>query len=367
MAFDILNEFKVIKLIIKRTEKKNGNIAPKAYDILYNLPEMSLDYYKFPERHPMGIYNYSLSRILKSFIYIIKQIEIIENKQISKSSELTRSMDILLIIYSELLHALHAHIDDCFRILKIVSPYPTKEMNNLSSKKRNNVKRSAYKWLKEFNHPSYKNFEKNIAEYRNHIGSIVNKMKHNHARLRLISIDMEGFEVLGYYVEGIDVNKDNKIISCPDTKIHPNYTAFSFNRNLRFHFYYIYEISHYLQEALVFALEKEYNFKPTNFKPYINYNTDFDVVATKVQNLDIAFYFDEYEKSLPQILIKKNDNDIKLTLKLIDNKVQYNINGIRVNFFQEMDAVTEIVKRPYMDYFLNKGIKYNKIEFFDPK
>lgn len=359
-------------MIITRTVKKNGNIAPKSYDILNNLPKKSLDYNKFPERHPLGIYNYSLARILKSFLYVINQIEVIENEQISESSfeasESIKSIDVLLIFYSELLHALHAHIDDCFRILKIVSPYPKNEMCKLSSSKRQEVERYVFKWLKEFNHPSYKKFEEKISDYRTHVGRIVNKIKHNHARLRLISMNMEGFDVLGYYIEGIDLNKDNKIMSCPDPEIHPNSTAFSFTRDLRFHFYNIYEISHYLQEALVLALKKEYNFQSTDLEHYTNYNPNFDIVANKIQNLDMAFYFDEYEKPLPQILINKNNNNTRLTLKLIDNQVfPDNISQIRVNFYMEMDNATDIIKRPYLEYIRKKNIKYNEIEFFDPK
>lgn len=348
---------------IVRNVQENGNIAPECYDILFNLPEVSLTFYKFPERHPLGIYNYSLSRIFNSFSFVLNQIALIENEQLNSKLS-NESINKLLIFQSELLHALHAHIDDCFRILKVIAPYPKTKIENMSCREKKKVERSVYNWLKAFNHPTYRVFEEKIADYRSYLGKIVNSIKHNHARLRFIYMNIEGFDVFGYYVEGIKLNNKNKIVAGPDPKIHPNSTAFSFARDLRFHFYKIYEISHYLKHALISLLLEEYDFEAVNLKTKNDYNPILDTVAEGIQNLDWAFYCDEYKKSVPQISF--NNNTI-LTLKLIKNQTLPDINIVRLFFFQEMDAVTEVITRPYIDFFRKKNINLNNIELFDPE
>lgn len=351
--------------IVRNTEK-TGNIEPECYDILFNLPEVSLNFYRFPERHPLGIYNYSLSRILNSFSFVINQIALIEKEQLNSKLSI-ESINKLLIFQSELLHALHAHIDDCFRILKVVSPYPETEIKSISSKERVKVERSVYKWLETFNHPTYNDFKKKIADYRSYLGKIVNSIKHNHARLRLIYMNIEGFDVFGYYVEGISLDNKNKIVAGPDPKIHPNGTAFSFARDLRFHFYKIYEISHYLKQALISLLVEEYDFRVVNFKTKNDHNPILNTVAEGVQNLDWAFYCDEYKKSVPQISFKKNNNNTILSLKLIKNQPLPDINIVQLFFFPEMDSVTELITRPYIDFFRKKNININDIKLYDPE
>lgn len=349
---------------IVRSTQKNGNITPECHDILFNLPEVSLTFYKFPERHPLGIYNYSISRILNSFSFVLNQIDLIEKEQLNSKLSI-ESINKLLIFQSELLHALHAHIDDCFRILKVVSPYPETEIKSMSSKERVKVERSVYRWLETFNHPTYSDFEKKIADYRSYLGKIVNSIKHNHARLRLIYMNIEGFDVFGYYVEGITLNNKNKIVAGPDPKIHPNGTAFSFARDLRFHFYKIYEISHYLKQALISLLIEEYDFRTVNLKTKNDYNPILDTVSEEIQNLDWAFYCDEYKKSIPQISFNNNSNNIILTLKLIKNQTLPDVNTVRLFFFPEMDTVTELITRPYIDFFRKKNINLTNIELFD--
>lgn len=352
-------------LKIVRSTQKTGNIAPECYDILSDLPEKALNFYKFPERHPLGIYNYSISRIMNAFSFVINQIVLIEKDQLNfKLSD--KSINQLLIFQSELLHALHAHIDDCFRILKVVAPYPETKIGNMTSKERKKVEGNVHSWLKTFNHPTYDIFARKIADYRNYLGKIVNSIKHNHARLRLIYMNIEGFDVFGYYVEGITLNNKNRIVAGPDPKINPNGTAFSFTRDLRFHFYKIYEISHYLKQALISLLTEEYGVKTFNLKVPNDYNPVLDTVAEEIQNLDWAFFYDEYKKSLPQISFKNNDNKI-LTLKLIENQARPDIDTVQIFFFQEMDSVTDVITRPYIDFFRKEDINITDIKLFDPE
>ena len=110
-----------------------------------------------------------------------------------------------------LLDALMEHFDDCENVLDC---YLGKESQKL--------KKKIVKW----------------KIYRDHVGKIVNQIKHQQRRVRTILFYGPDWAVPGYFIEG---PLPGKIIG-PDPSIHPGGdTAFSFRRNLLFHLWGLYD------------------------------------------------------------------------------------------------------------------------------
>lgn len=332
-------------MIIKRSINYDGNIAPEVYNLLNHLPDETLHNIDYRKGHPLAIYNESLSRISKSFTKVLDLYE----KHDSFNEFPTSDFLELLEEQKELLHSLHSHFDDCYQILKVTSPYPN--VKEIPQKQIKNLERSTYSWLNRFRHPGIKYFADNTEYYRTFLGKIVNKIKHEQARLRGISIKMDQQQYLGYYVEVIGLNKEN-IAKLPDPKIHPGGTAFSFSRDLSFHFYNIYAISHYLKKSLEQSFKQLYGIKVEHKKIEIEY-LDFEDISRRISNLSLEFFLDEYSKPHPLVFYIDKNNSKELTLKM-DNPwyKSYIPNVIQVYWLYEHDGATEYCAMPYFDYCL---------------
>ncbi|WP_048190678.1 hypothetical protein [Methanobacterium sp. SMA-27] len=239
--------------------------------------------------------------------------------------------------------------------MKVTSTYP--DIKNIPQKQMKKLERSTYRWLEHFKNPGFKYFLDNTKDYRTCLGEIVNKIKHEQARLRGISIKMDQLQCIGYYIEVVGLNKKN-ITKLPDSKIHPFGTAFSFERDLAYHFYNLYEISHHLKKSLEESFQKLYNIQINYEKIDVNY-PNFEHLAKRISDLDFNFFPDEYFKPHP-LIVYTDQNDYKeLALNLDDPWYKfYNPQVVEVYWLYEPDGVTEFCAMPYYDYLL----KYLPIE-----
>lgn len=335
-------------MLIKRSIKCNGNIGPEVYDLLHNLPDEKLSYKDFRKGHPIAIYNTSLERIMKAFSGVLDVYEkITENTcEIPTSNFLS-----LLELQKELLHSLHSHFDDCHQILKVTSPYPnTKEIKENQLKR---LERSSDYWLNYFKHPSIKYFTEKTRYYRSSLGKIVNKIKHDQARLRGITQKIDNDLCIGYFVEVIDLNKDN-LARMPESKIHPLGTSFSFARDIQLNFYNLYEISHHLKKSLIHSFKEDHDLKLQSSKNTIDY-PDFAGISKRISNLHMNFFLDEYSKPHPLIKYFEQEKNKILVMKLDVPWYKPPIpNVIEVNWLYEHDGITEYCAVPYFDYLLRK-------------
>lgn len=179
-------------------------------------------------RHPLGIYNVSTAHCLKRLKAAITAIKdpnlsVILYGKTSDDASFTDT-------YDGFLDAMMEHLDDCLQVLLCFFP---------SSKVRDS-------------HSVVKKYRATISDYRNHIGALVNHIKHAHGRIQLVSIKNATNFVAGYFVEGVD--SDGAI--GPAKQVHqPNNQAFSFNRDLRLHFVNFLLISDALRAALSELIE----------------------------------------------------------------------------------------------------------------
>lgn len=293
-------------MIIKRSIEKDGNIKPEAYSLLNNLPNEVLLHKLYGDLHPLGLYNRSLSRVSNSFLEVLNELRQIET-EISNSKTYPDDFSDyepsgLLKSQKELLHSIQSHFDDCFRILKVTSPYPN--MDHITSRKRKSMERSLSAWLFITEHPTFPFFKKDIQKYKTFVDLIVNKLKHEHGRLRdmIMFNDLEIHEKrLGYYIETSGVNSEGKVFLGPDPKIHLNREGFSYARDLSIHFYNIYKISYHLKNALLKSFEEQHNINLTGKFYFEDISTDFVDIKDKICDLKLKFFPSEYPKPLPMI------------------------------------------------------------------
>lgn len=342
----------MVSNIIKRSLQKDGNILPEAYNILSNLPEKTLNYSEYSDLPPLDIYEVSLGRIIKSFLKLKENIIRLYNLQENPLEHL----DEVLEYQKELLHAIQSHIDDCNRILKITSPVPN--MENFNRKEKSKFERSVNYWLQSFNKYPYNYFEEKTRSYRTST-KIVNKIKHNYARLRLLSI--EGYtKSFGYYVEGRVVEGD-KIKLCPDEDIHPEYTAFSFSRDMAWNFYSIYQISHYLSEALSKSIKQNYDIEINPKSCEGCYLPELKDLASYIQDHNLNYFPDEFDKPVPLVSVEDSMEDTELIMKL-DKEPFFlqHVDQQTVFIYHEVYSNVSHIIRPYVSYIQKR---YNIKEF----
>lgn len=323
-------------MIIKRSIKNDGNIYPEAYNLLNNLPDEVLLHKLYGNLHPLGIYNRSLSRISKNFLEVLNELKQVEEK-IRDSKVYPRDFpdyepSKLLKSQRELLYSIQSHFDDCFRILKVTSPYP--DMENIKSKQRKSMKRFLPSWLSISKHPTYPAFKTNIQEYKSFIDLVVNKLKHEQGNLRDI-VRYNDYEIrekrLGYFVE-TGVSPDGESVG-PDLSIHPHRRGFSYSMDLSIHFYNIYEISYHLKNALIKSFTKQHNIILKDEFYFKEDSTDFKDVVERICELNLRFFSEEYAKPIPMIEWDSNsENELILS---IDKKFQLNS-----DFFGKIRTIT---------------------------
>jgi len=307
-------------MIIKRRIETEGNLKPEVYNLLNNLPYEVLHHKRYGYLHPLGIYNRSLSRIFHNFNRVLTQIsEVYKEIQSIEPHNLDISdfnSGTLLETQSELLHSLQSHIDDCFHILIATSHYP--DMSQINSKRKKAMDRSASQWLYITKHPTFHYFKNNIQEYKTFIDVIVNTLKHRHGRLCDILMINDYAKRLGYYVETSGVGSDDEVFVGPDVNIHPDNTGFSYSRDLSFHFYNLYEISHHLKNALLMSFKKQYGIQLEDNFYFEEVDVGLNDVAQRICELNLQFFPKEYPKPVPMIEWN-NEHNNTLILSLDKN------------------------------------------------
>lgn len=357
----------------KKIKITNTNLSTDLYTLLKNLPDNIMYHEEHGLRHPLGIYNISVNRVMSGFKGVINSIntredfndlikeknedikklqeklqsvvneekQFIENriveleeqlKQISQqnATENKKTLDSV----KELLDSLMAFIDDTYHILKCFYP-------------ANSVKkdiRFADKWMESAEKKLTIDYKNKLKEYRDILATIVNKVKHNHARLNPILFKTELGQIEGYYVEGVDSNGSLG----PDREIHKQFrnqeTAFSLNRDLKFHLVHFYFICHHLKVLINRIIKDKHNLQiDTNNVAFENSEGYFDIVKM-VKALPNLFFPDEIYKPQPEILINENEveiifpsNNISLLL-YTDSEISFAASG---------DGVSKSFRLPY--------------------
>jgi hypothetical protein len=324
---------------ITRSTTSNGNIYPEAYDYLRSLPNVALHHTEHDNlRHPLAIYNMSLKRVVNAFSTVLDENDKLSeiNRNEDEEPLPTISFPTLVMAQTELLESLLAHIDDCYQILMaLYSPVIPKKPGEF-----------AEQWLTRAKHPTVSNFKHLVKSYRDSFAPIVNRIKHEHGRIRGIWMYNPNEYISGYFLENVDKNG----IVGPDLKFHNGNKAISLNRDLRYHFTHLYETDHFFAEAIVKAISKTYDFTfPTPMRVEEK-SENIEQAAERIHKLPFLFFPDEVGKPTPTVLFHKENGEAELSLNTMSIIHAPNVTKMRVIVAYEGDGVTREWRVPYPDF-----------------
>lgn len=195
---------------LERQTHRDGNLHPKAFNSLHLLSDRFTYHQDHTERHPFSIYSRSIQELMESFHAVLNEIDRISLALFNIDELLNYSLDRLPDLQKRLLYALQSHIEDCYRILKVIYPFDN-----------NNKGKFVDSWLKKVNHPAYNDFHGQIKVYRDSVALLVNKIKHSGGQLRPIIMYSnehsivaptikkglqtfsQNIRIVGYFLEGM--------------------------------------------------------------------------------------------------------------------------------------------------------------------
>lgn len=265
---------------IIRDINKDKNFHTELYNYLINIPDDMLFNNEHKLRKPLGIFNVSAESVLTAFDDVLEKL-LASNSDKSK----------LGTAYKELLSSMDAFIDDSYHIIKCF--YPANSVNK-------DIK-FANIWLENADSNTIRSYYDAIDNYRKLLANIVNKIKHNHARIEFIEMSTNIGKVYGYCIVGAD----DKGAIVPDEEIHKRYkgmyTAFSINYDIRYHFINFYIVS----RAILKTINKVVNAKHGKFlvdaPTEALINDKIIKILNSMNKLSYLFFDDEYFKDIPQI------------------------------------------------------------------
>ncbi|MBI5351386.1 MAG: hypothetical protein HZB50_01980 [Chloroflexi bacterium] len=308
------------KTSLTRSSRDKFGLYPSAVEKLSSNFSTPLYFQEYNLRHPLGIYNISIGKVIHCFKETLNELLSISitNAEISPKIHDEK----LLLQVERLLYSLMEHMDDCENILRCFYPKKIK-LNDQSA-------------------VSY--FLTSTNNYRTHIGKVVNNLKHKQGRLRtIVFYHPNGEKHLGYFVEGI--NKDGSV--GPNPLIHSGgSTAFSYSRDIPYHIYNLYLTSHFLCNSIDTIANASFE----SFSVEEKKKADIFDVLNLVQSLPLIVFPDEFEKEFPLVkLVNSQDGEIILDLDL--KKHPHGLTTIKspskIQVIFKGDGVSREFKLPY--------------------
>lgn len=291
-------------------------VAPRATTALEAAKEFPTFQTRLKLRHPLAIYNISISQVVARFSTTLKSYKQL-SLPFSTSKEQEERSAAFLDALDALLDSLLEHIDDCNNVIRCFF-----ESDSDTSYKR-----------------IYTQFKSSIRPYRDHIGKVVNKIKHEQGRLRPISFSWPGGSSYGYFVEG--ANHEGAV--GPDEDIHEGgNTAFSVARDFRFHLCGIYYVGTHLAQAVY-----EASGIGTNHRHVCAQGTEgLAELIQEISAIPPIFFPDEIKKLIPSVKVSTRSGALIACGKLHHEKVTILPSAkVQVNFVG--DGVTKTFRMPY--------------------
>ncbi len=313
-----------------RSLRRHGNVQPGAFSLLSNLPPGSVKHAEHGLRPPGGIYNVSMGRVLSAFEATLDQLEALRSAPADAHGGIAFKVEPLIAAQVELLESMMAHIDDGYQVLKACHP-PNPSI----------TEPFAHKWLEKARHPSVKQFKNAVSGYRDAIAPMGNRIKHEHGQLRLVVFYGGEQRIAGYYLEAID----REGVAGADAKIHPGDTAFSFNRDLRFHFVHLFEIGDALRAALTSALQAMGI--RSDGRLVVDESARLIAVAERVEALSTTVFPDEVAKPAPHVRVERDQGDVVLSVRYPSLATFRQPGEMRITTTIQGDGYTTSYRMPY--------------------
>ena len=254
-------------------------VFPCLYYALENATNYPSCHEALKVRHPFSIYNVSLITIMERIQKLLTLVTPLygDPKNLTQYNE--RTDGAIRDATDAVLDALMEHFDDCINVLKCyLDQGPEKQKKKVMAL-----------------------VQANWDCYRNHVGKIVNHIKHKQRRVRTIVFQGNDWAVPGYFIEG---PAGPKLLG-PDPEIHTGGgTAYSFKRNLSFHLCGIYSISRSMCTGLAEVDRAFSNVKPS--KSVVSHSEKkWTEMARDISSLSPLVFPDEVSKGNPLVKISK--------------------------------------------------------------
>lgn len=224
---------------IVRTLERDGSIYPRALDVIRQVPEEAWTYTSQGVLHPRTAYSRSFGKVVEAWQTAIPALAALSAQlrfdQPTPDSKLVEST------YGNLLHALYEHVDACYAVMRCLAPPPAKPGPWHQATAR------AQKL------PGLKAFEEQVlGGYRSlSLGPSVNLLKHNESRIRLLAFRSRDAFTFGYFVDG--PLPGGAIGPAPAVHADAN-SAFSFNRDMLLHWWWLFRSSELLARVIELSL-----------------------------------------------------------------------------------------------------------------
>ncbi len=313
-------------IVIIRRSGEAASILPEAVAGLGATYLHPFHYEAHRVRHPLGVYNVSLSRVLGRFETVIHQYaEIVKTRPFASKNDCASGppqwLREFLKAYEQLLYALAEHVEDCHTILETCLPPGA---------------------LKK--HPARNAYLDATEEYRDRIGRLVNHIKHQHGRLRLVVIWDEESCAFGYFVDG--VGPDGSL--GPAYEVHPDgHTPFYIGLDLRFHLAHLYILAHHLSRAVEQILGEG---------TYVEQQVDRQVgiivrIAEAVQAMPLLFNEAHIPRSASFVRLRRVGQAMEILIKHPATLIpeEPTLMGSSVTMYTEGDGTTRHFAFPHFD------------------
>lgn len=308
-------------MLITRTFKANGNLLPRANNVISSIPDEYLFHLQHGKLHPSSAYRRSLRAISEQFSLVLDQINILYTEHFSEGKE--SSFPSLMKEYKTLLYRLNEHFDACNSVLRSLCPPDQVKPIKLDAQ-----------FLSQAKLDGWKNFSNATLDYRlNHIGLLANKLKHDGAELNWIFLHSPDEFRPGYYLS--DVLADGGTGPNPELHLNGN-TAFSFVRDLKQHIWWLYRVSELLAEAITTAMHALHQFKTSDLFTTVE-NIELAEVVGRVAALRPEYFPDEMNKPQTRIVVPVDLSAITLEFPGSERGIRFKgemqiKSGLRVDF-----------------------------------
>ncbi len=318
---------------------RHADLMPAAWDAICRVPETVWAHRAQAVLHPRTTYARAIAKIIDAWLDVFPALDALSSEL--RFEQPAVSAKLLEQRYIRLLHALNEHFDACYSVIRCLhAPQRDKAEWHEHAARRQNP-------------PGLKAFdEQAVKGYRDaRLGRIVNLLKHDHARLSLLSMrtDLFGASLtLGYFVDG---PLPSGAIG-PAPRVHRGgNSAFSFNRDMLLNWWWLYRTSKLLA-SIVEATSSRTTKVATEVSP-LDDAVPADVspklveLCREIAALRLDFMPDEVGQPFPLVLLPPHAQFMRIVFPA--NRRANPIRGEpRFTGLLTVDSVGQSYKIPYL-------------------
>lgn len=291
---------------------------PSAFGAIASIPEAFTFNTEHGLRHPKSAYGTSLRLILTQWLKALDELDRLRSEYMWKEN--ADHMPVVIDAYTQLLHRINEHHDACYSVLRSLCPASAAKATQIDTQFLDRAKLAGWKQFRDA-----------TKEYReNHIGLIVNTLKHKQGELCPIYFKSTIEFRPGYYLR--DVLPSGAM--GPSRRLHSGgNTAFSFARDMLMHLWWLYRIGELLTTAIATVLWVRHGYELV-VSPQGAGDASMTAVLERCAQLRPEFFPDELFKPYPRVLLQP-------TLGAVTLEFPTTVRGIGMN--SELTVVTQFV------------------------